>query len=66
MELGNTLNLDGKAAYKPEHTYAHPIAQSFASAIGFDSEGKVVYPDAPSSGPSGQAVSTSDFRQGAR
>jgi hypothetical protein len=66
MELGKTLNLDGKAAYLPEHTYAHPIGNSFASAIGYDGTGTVVSPDTPSSGPSGQAVSTSDFRSGAR
>lgn len=66
MELGKTLNLDGKAAYQPEHTFAHPIAGSFASAIGFDGEGKVVSPDTPTTGPSGTAVATPDFRSGAR
>lgn len=66
MELGNTVNLDGCAAYKPEMTYAHPIAQSFASAIGFDGEGKVVSPDVPASGPSNGNVATPEFRTGAR
>lgn len=65
MELGKTLNLDGKAAYQPEHTYAHPIAQTFAGAVGFDAEGKVVSPDLPSSGPQG-ASGAPDFRSGAR
>ncbi len=65
MELGKTLNLDGHAAYQPEHTYAHPVAQSFASAIGFDGEGKVVSPDSPNSGPHSPAAA-SDFRSGAR
>jgi len=67
MELGKSLNLDGHAAYQPEHTYAHPVAQSFASAIGFDGEGKVVSPD---SGPNSASVHSpegaSDFRTGAR
>lgn len=66
MELGKTLNLDGKAAYVPEQTYAHPIASLFASAVGFDGEGKVVSPDAPASGPSSGNVATPDFRVGAR
>jgi hypothetical protein len=67
MELGKTLNLDGHAAYRPEDTYAHPVAQSFASAIGYDGEGKIVSPD---SGPMGASVHSPagapDFRQGAR
>jgi hypothetical protein len=67
MELGKTLNLDGHAAYQPEHTYAHPIANSFASAIGFDAEGKNVSPDG---GPMGASVHSPsgapDFRSGAR
>lgn len=66
MELGNSLNLDGHAAYKPEDTFEHSIAGSFASAIGFDAEGKVVSPDVPMSGPSNGNVATSDFRTGAR
>jgi len=65
MELGKTLNLDGKAAYQPEHTYAHPVANSFASAIGFDATGSVVSPDAPTSGPHGPTAAP-DFRSGAR
>lgn len=66
MELGNSINQAGKAAFKPEDTYAHPIASSFASAIGFDGSGTVVSPDTPQSGPSGQSVATADFRTGAR
>jgi hypothetical protein len=67
MELGKTLNLDGKAAYQPADTYAHPVGASFASAIGFDAEGKNVSPDSgatPASvhSPAGAA----DFRSGAR
>ncbi len=65
MELGKSLNLDGHAAYQPEHTYAHPIAQSFAGAIGFDHEGKVVSPDSPMSGPHSPS-GAADFRTGAR
>jgi len=65
MEPGKTLNLDGKAAYLPEHTYAHPIASSFASAIGYDGEGKVVSSDSPTSGPSNPSAAP-DFRTGAR
>lgn len=65
MELGKTLNLDGHAAYQPEHTYAHPIAHSFASAIGFDHEGKVVSPDSPMNGPH-MPNAAPDFRSGAR
>jgi len=61
---GVSINLDGHAAYKPEHTYAHPIAQAFASGIGFDHEGKLVSPDAPSSGPSASVAP--EFRSGAR
>lgn len=66
MELGKSLNLDGKAAYQPEHTYAHPIAQRFAGAIGFDAEGKVVSPDVPGAGPAGSLSAAPDFRDGAR
>lgn len=65
MELGKSLNLDGHAAYQPEHTYAHPIASSFASAIGFDGEGKVVSPDSPMNGPHSPNAAP-DFRSGAR
>lgn len=66
MELGKSINLDGKAAYQPEHTYAHPIAQSFASGVGFDGEGKVVSPDVPGAGPTGSLSVAPDFRSGAR
>jgi len=62
---GVSINLDGHAAYKPEHTYAHPIAQAFASGIGFDGEGKNVSPDAPSAGPHATSVAP-EFRSGAR
>lgn len=65
MELGKSLNLDGHAAYQPADTYAHPIASSFASAIGFDGEGKVVSTDSPMSGPHSPSGAP-DFRQGAR
>jgi hypothetical protein len=51
MELGKSINLDGKAAYKPEDTYAHSIAHAFGASCGFDHEGKVVSPDSPHSGP---------------
>lgn len=66
MEPGKSLNLDGKAAYQPEHTYAHPIAQSFASAVGYDPTGSVVSTDTPAAGPSSGNVATPDFRTGAR
>ena len=65
MELGKSLNLDGHAAYQPEHTYAHPIAQTFASAIGFDGEGKIVSPDVPMSGPDSPSAAP-EFRTGSR
>jgi hypothetical protein len=65
MELGKTVNHDGHAAFQPEHTYAHPIASSFASAIGFDGEGKIVSPDVPSNGPHSPNAAP-DFRNGAR
>ena len=51
MENGKSINLDGRAAYRPEDTYAHPIAQAFGSAMGFDHEGKIVGPSVPASGP---------------
>lgn len=66
MELGKTLNLDGKAAYQPEHTYAHPIAASFASAVGFDGEGKVVSPDSPMGASVHSPSPAPDFRTGSR
>ena len=65
MELGKSLNLDGKAAYAPEHTFAHPIASSFASQVGYDGTGTVVSPDVPSSGPSSPSVAP-PTRSGAR
>lgn len=65
MELGHSCNLDGKAAYQPEHTYAHGVAQSFASGVGYDGEGKVVSPDTPQAGPYSPSVAP-DFRSGAR
>lgn len=65
MELGKSVNLDGHAAYQAEHTYAHPIARSFASAVGFDAEGKVVSPDVPGSGPHAPSGAP-EFRSGSR
>jgi hypothetical protein len=65
MELGKNVNLDGMAAYQPEQTHAHPIAHAFASAVGFDAEGKVVSPDAPMSGPHSPSAAP-DYRHGAR
>jgi hypothetical protein len=66
MELGKSLNLDGHAAYQPEHTFAHGVAQTFASGIGYDHEGKVVSPDSPM-GASVHAPSVApDFRTGSR
>lgn len=65
MELGKTLNLDGKAAYRPEDTLPHSVAQAFASGIGFDGEGKVVSPDTPMSGPEKPSVAP-PHRSGAR
>jgi hypothetical protein len=49
MELGKSVNQAGMAAFKPENTYAHPIAGAFASACGYDAEGKVVSPNSPKS-----------------
>jgi hypothetical protein len=65
MELGKSINLDGCAAYKPEMTYAHPIAQAFAGAVGFDSEGKVVSPNTPMNGPHSPSGAPA-FRDGDR
>ena len=66
MELGKTLNLDGKAAYQPEHTFAHPVAETFAHAIGFDHEGKVVSPDSPMGASVHMPSGAPNFRSGAR
>jgi hypothetical protein len=66
MELGKSINLDGKAAYKPEDTYAHGIASAFPSAIGFDGEGKVVSPDSPMGASVHSPSAAPDFRSGAR
>jgi hypothetical protein len=66
MELGKTLNLDGKAAYQPTDTYAHPVAASFASAIGFDGEGKNVSPDSPMGASVHNPTAAPDFRTGSR
>lgn len=60
MELGKSIDQSGKAAFKPEHTQAHPIAQMFASAVGYDGEGKTCTPDVPQTGLS--ASSAPDWR----
>lgn len=65
MELGKSINMDGHAAYKPEDTYAHPIAQAFGAACGFDHEGKVVSPSVPSNGPHSPNMAPA-FRDGDR
>lgn len=65
MELGKSINLDGKAAFRPEDTYAHPIAQAFGSAMGFDHEGKNVGPSVPHSGPHSPS-NAGHFREGDR
>lgn len=65
MELGKSINFDGHAAYKPEDTYAHPIAQAFGSSCGYDSEGKVVSPNTPMNGPHSPSVAPT-WREGDR
>jgi hypothetical protein len=51
MELGKSCNQAGHAAFHPDDTYAHPIAEKFAMAVGYDHEGKNVMPNSPMSGP---------------
>jgi hypothetical protein len=65
MEHGKSVNQAGMAAFKPEDTYAHPIAHAFAGAVGFDAEGKVVSPSVPMSGPHSPS-GAAQFREGDR
>lgn len=65
MELGNSVDQSGKAAFKPEHTRAHDVAKAFSGAVGYDNEGKIVSPVVPSSG-YGNSKGTSPFGDGAK